>query len=277
VVTGANSGVGFEAARSLARLGAQVVMVCRSRERGEVAREKIRRSTPSARLRLEITDLGRLSEVRELGSTLLSDLPAIHALVNNAGVYRGRLERTEDGYERTFAVNHLSHFLLTQLLLPRLLAEGGRVINVSSDGHRRSELSPESLEEVARGRRAYNGVVAYCDSKLANVLFANELARRYQASELAACSMHPGVLATRIWNQDLTLFSGFMSLFKPFMGRPTVGGAAVTFLAREQAEGIHGRYFHKQKEVAAAPLAHDARLARSLWELSLELTGSETP
>jgi NAD(P)-dependent dehydrogenase (short-subunit alcohol dehydrogenase family) len=273
VVTGANSGVGFEASRLLAQSGATVVLVCRGQGRGETATDGILRGAPHADLRLQVADLASLAQVRRLGGELAQTFPEIHLLVNNAGLYRAKLERTEDGYERTFAVNHLSHFLLTQLLLPNLLAASGRVINVTSGGHRGGRLDPDSLEEVARGRMRYSGLGAYADSKLANVLFAAELARRFGSEELAACALHPGVLATQIWNRNRNPMSLGMLLFKPFMGRPSVGGEAVAFLAQEPAARIHGRYFEKKKEVKPAPLAEDPILAQKLWDLSLQLTG----
>ncbi len=273
VVTGANSGVGFEVSRLLAGSGAAVVLVCRDRDRGEAAIAQIKETVPSARLSLGIADLASTSQVRDLGETLLESLPAIDLLVNNAGVYRANLERTEDGFERTMAVNHLSHFLLTHLLLPRLTESAGRVINVSSEAHRRGRLSLETLEETLRGPARYSGMQAYSDSKLANILFTHELSLRYSPERLSACAVHPGVLATRIWNQNRNLLSFFMVLLKPALGRASVGGEAVAFLAQAPGPTIHGRYFSKQREARAMDPAHDRLLARTLWDLSLKATG----
>ena len=273
VVTGANSGVGFETAHLLAEMGSTVVLVCRDRGRGEAAMDRIRARVPSADLRLEVTDLAELGEVRALGEALSEDFPAIHLLVNNAGVYRAGLERTSDGFEKTMAVNHLSHFLLTHLLMPQLLAGGGRVINVSSEAHRRAKLATGSLKECLHGQGRYSGMVAYSDSKLANILFTQELAERFPAHELSTCAVHPGVLATRIWNQNRNFLSLLMTFLKPIMGKPMVGGEAVSFLAQEPSAAIHGRYFDRKREVRPAPPAQDEALARELWELSTELTG----
>ncbi len=276
VVTGANSGVGFQASLLLAQLGGTVVLVCRDRSRGETALNQITTRVPSADVRLEVKDLADLGQVRELGSILSTDNQTIDLLVNNAGVYRASLERTADGFEQTMAVNHLSHFLLTHLLLCQLLAGSGRVINVSSEAHRRGRLDSGSLEDTLRGRSRYSGMGAYSYSKLANILFTSELARRYRPDELTACAVHPGVLATRIWNQNMNPLSLFMVLLKPIMGRPSVGGEAVAFLAQKPAEAVHGRYFNKKWETNPSTRAQDQGLARDLWDVSLALTGLES-
>lgn len=276
IITGANSGVGFEAASSLAELGASVVLVCRSRERGEDAVSRIEAKAPSAELRLEVADLSSFKQVRILAETLASQLSSVDILINNAGVYRASLEKTEDGFERTFAVNHLSHFLLTHLLLPRLLQSSGRVINVASAAHRRGRLALDSLEEALRGRAGYDGWKTYSDSKLANILFTRELARRFAPEELATCSVHPGVLATRIWNQNRNPISLLMVLFKPLMGRARVGGDALVNAVRGDAGEIHGAYFDKVKPVRPTDMACDDALARGLWELSLTSVGLST-
>lgn len=272
VVTGANSGVGFEASRLLAGSGARVVLVCRDQTRGEEAVGRILAQVPDGDLNLELTDLASLKQVRDLGERLQRDHPKIDILVNNAGVYRAGLERTEDGFEKTLAVNHLAHFVLTNLVLPNLLAAGGRVINVSSEAHRRSSLGVASLEPALLGERPYKGWMTYSDSKLANVLFTAGLARRYRAEELVVCSVHPGVLATRIWNQNQNLLSKFMVLLKPLMGRGAVGGEAVAFLTKESGPSIHGRYFNKTRPVSPSPEGQDQKLAEALWELSRSLT-----
>ena len=277
VVTGANSGVGFETSLLLAEQGMSVVMICRDARKGEAAMDRIRGRVPGADLRLEVKDLAVLEDVRELGATLSSDFPAVHVLVNNAGVYRAESEKTVDGYERTLAVNHLSHFLLTHLLFPSLMAAKGRVINVSSDAHRRGSLTIESRENALLGRSRYSGYGAYSDSKLANILFTTELAKRYPPDELATCAFHPGVLATRIWNQNRNPLSLLMVLFKPIMGKPAVGGEAALSLSKEPAEAIHGKYFDKTREREPSSRAQDERLAEKLWEISLRLTGLERP
>ena len=273
VVSGANSGVGFEAAKGLAVLGAHVVLVCRNDERGQATQARILEEVASADLRVAQADFASLIQVRQLGMVLSGDYSKIDLLVNNAGAAFARRRITEDGFESTLEVNHLSHFLLTQLVMSSLLAAGGRVINVSSEGHRSAKLRRAALEDIIRGVGPYGGWRAYADSKLANILFTKELARRYQPDQLSAVAVHPGTLATRIWNRNMTPVGLLMRAFKPLMGRPSVGGEAVVFLAGEPSEAVHGQYYEKQKLSEPAAPAHDRELAEELWRVSSELVG----
>jgi len=274
VVTGANSGVGRSAAELLAAAGASVIMVCRSEERGRAALEAAWNKSSDSRVRLEVADLSSLSSVRELASRLRDRAGPIDVLVNNAGLYKARREMTEDGFEMTMAVNHLGHFVLTHQLLEQLAEAGGRVISVSSDGHRSGDLRRARLEDILTGRVPFKGLQAYADSKLANVLFAFELSRRLSQPGVTSVALHPGVLATRIWNQNLDPLSLMMRLFKPFMKRPLTGGRAVCRLAVEcSADAVDGRYFHVEKESTAADQAYDQELAEELWNVSARLTG----
>lgn len=271
LVTGANSGVGFETTRLLAGRGARVVMVCRDRGRGEAAMAKVRAELPSADLHLEVTDLSSLEAVDALGRSLLASGRPLHALVNNAGVYRARLEFSADGYEMTMAVNHLAHFHLTRLLCPLLQESGGRVVNVASAAHRRGSLGVADLEAAFRRPSRYDGWVTYSNSKLANILFTMAFAARFDADEVPACSLHPGVLATGIWNQNRNPASLLMVLFKPLMGRASVGGDAVLKACMAPAESIHGRYFDKDRD-AVPKLGPDAvETSEALWTLSEQL------
>lgn len=276
VVTGANSGVGRSATELLAVAGASVVLVCRSEPRGRAALEAIRKRSPNARLELEVADLSSLGSVRDLAS-LLAAAGSIDVLVNNAGVYRARREMTEDGFEMTMAVNHLGHFLLTHLLLDQLTEAGGRVINVTSDGHRSGDLEKAPVEDILTGRIPFNGLKAYADSKLANVLFAFELSRRLGPAGLTAAAVHPGVLSTGIWNQNRDPLSLMMRIFKPLMKRPSTGGRAVYRLAVDVAAAdVNGRYFDVEEESRAADQAYDEELAEELWNESARLTGVTT-
>lgn len=276
IVTGASSGVGFHTARGLASCGDRVILVCRSAVRGRAAARRIQEERGTADVQLCLADLSSLTQVRQLARRLTQQLDRLDLLVNNAGVYRARLERTEDGFERTLAVNHLSHFLLTRLLYPLLLRGPGRVVNVSSEAHRAGNLESRSLEDTLRGRVPYSGWQAYADSKLANVLFTRALAARHGAGELAAVAVHPGLLATRIWNQNANLVSLLSPLYKPFMGHPRTGGEVVRFVADAPAHAVTGRYFNRKAAEEPARLAQDTLLAAELWTLSEQLTGVGT-
>jgi len=273
IVTGANSGVGRSATELLAAAGAHVVMVCRDAARGAAARDTIRAATGSTAVGLELADVSRFEDVRALATRLLDRFERVDVLVNNAGVWQSRLERTPAGYELTMATNHLGPFLLSTLLVPRLAAGRGRIVNVSSQAHRSGDLRRAPLKAILRGDAWKGGLKAYSDSKLANVLFTFELARRYGTDGITANALHPGVLATRIWNKGTSPISVLMRLFKPMMKSPSVGGHAVFRLATDpDLAEITGRYFNVQTETRAQPLAYDEDLARELWETSERLT-----
>jgi NAD(P)-dependent dehydrogenase (short-subunit alcohol dehydrogenase family) len=277
VVTGANTGVGKETSRELARAGWTVVMVCRSEARGRAAMEELLAERPEADLRLELCDLESLEEVRDL-AIRLSKLPRLDALVNNAGLFRRHREHTPDGYERTLAVNHLGHFLLTLLLEERLRAEGARIVNVSSNGHRRARLRRASLGDILRGTEPYSGVTAYGDSKLANILFTRELSRRWGGDGVLAFAVHPGVLATEIWDRNSGLVMRLFQWWKRFMDPPSVGGEAVSRLVLDpEVASRNGEYFDELEPARPSSDALDEELARSLWEESLEAVGGQTP
>lgn len=278
VVTGANSGVGFETARMLAQAGRPVLMVCRSWQRGDAARERILEELPAAEIQLEVCDLASLGQVRELVGRLEERLDRegrdVGALVNNAGLYRAHLERTEDGFERTLAVNHLSHVLLTLLLENRLRRPGARVVNVSSGGHRGGRLDRRPVDEIFRGEGSYNGWKAYADSKLAQVLFTRELHRRWGPDGMSAFAVHPGVLSTAIWDRNRTLGMMIAKLAKRFMDSPTVGGDAVARLVQDPAvASASGGYFQKRDRAEPAPPAKDQELAREVWNASVRAVG----
>lgn len=273
VVTGANSGVGFEATLRLVAAGWEVVMVCRSEKRGRTAVEEVLARTPGAELRLELCDLSSFSRVRELadrlGERLESEGRRLDALVNNAGLYRPRREVTDDGFEMTLQVNHLSHFLLTRLLEDRIRASAARVVNVSSGGHRAGRLDRRPLHQIFHGEGRYNGWQAYADSKLANVLFSLELHRRWGHDGVLAFSVHPGVLSTAIWDRNRAFPMLVTRFLRLFMQSPAVGGEAVArlVLGNDVAERSGG-YFHKLEPRDPAPPGMDAALAESLWAAS---------
>jgi NAD(P)-dependent dehydrogenase (short-subunit alcohol dehydrogenase family) len=278
VLTGANSGVGFQATKVLAHEGWEVVMVCRDRDRGEQARAQVLGEAPRAAIRLELCDLSSLTQVRELvgrlGDWLDEEGRQVQALVNNAGLYRAQRELTEDGFERTMAVNHLGHFLLTRLLEPRLRRPGVRVVNVSSQGHAMGQLSGETIPKLFRGEGEYDGWRYYGHSKLANVLFTRELHRRWGPDGMEAFAIHPGVLSTGIWDRNRTFAMFLARLAKPLMEKPRVGGESVARLVTDpEVSGDAGGYFKKKSRVAPDPRAQDDALAEVLWELSEDAVG----
>lgn len=273
VVTGANSGVGRSAAELLLAAGAEVTLVCRDRTRGEQALAEIERSRPGAAATLELTDLSSPAAVRGLAARLNHRLDRIDILVNNAGLALDRLQTTAEGFEQTFATCHLGHFLLTNLLFERLRGSG-RIVNISSTVHRFGDLRRAPLDEVARGHAWKGGFQAYSDAKLANVLFTVECARRFQDQGISADALHPGALATNIWNRYHGVLGLFVRALAVFMRNPRIGGESVLESIRRSAPGeTSGRYFHVNAERTPQPQAQDAKLARDLWERSLVWTG----
>ena len=274
IVTGANSGVGRSATGMLLEAGAHVTMVCRNRERGERALAELRQTAADRpRVELELADLSRQEDVREVATRLHARLPAIDILVNNAGVTRPRCVHSPEGFELTFATNHLGHFLLTRLLRDRLQAGRGRIVNVSSRGHRSGDLRRAGLEDIARGRAWTGSLQAYSDSKLANVLFTLETVRRWRARGITANAVHPGVLATEIWKKTSLAPRLLLLPFTWLMSSPDVGGEAVMNLVADPSrDDVTGRYFHVQQEKTPSAQACDEALARELWERSVEWT-----
>ncbi|HEX2078904.1 MAG TPA: SDR family oxidoreductase [Longimicrobium sp.] len=267
VVTGATSGgIGQATAAELVRRGATVVLVARSRERAERTREAVMQAGGRDRVSVVLADLSVQAQVREAAAEILERWPAVHVLVNNAAVYTPRRQETPDGIELQLAVNHLAPFLLTNLLLDGLRAGApARVVTVSSGAHRYARLRWDDLG--MRGR--YHGLLQYSNTKLCNVLFTRELARRVPAAAVIANTMHPGVVGT-----DL-LFNGWapLRLLKPFIRTPEQGArTAVHLAAAPEVAGVTGAYFHDERETRPSAAAMDDDAARRLWEISGALT-----
>ncbi|CAN5589434.1 SDR family oxidoreductase [soil metagenome] len=269
LITGATGGIGRETALALARKGAEVVLVARSRERGEATREEIAREAGNAGISLLLADLASQAQIRHLAEEFRRRHDRLHVLINNAGTFTWRRRLTDDGLETQFAVNHLAPFLLTNLLLELLISSSpARIITVASESHRHGRLAWENLQ----GEKGYSGLRAYGASKLANVLFTRELARRLAGTGVTANAVHPGVVATEI------LLGSFppLRLLKPFMWTPEQGAEPLVHLAADrEGEEVSGRYFARHEQMQPAPLARDDEAARRLWELSEKLTGLE--
>lgn len=271
IVTGASAGIGQATALGLARMGATVVLVCRNRERAEVARSLIRATTGNDAVDFVLADLSSQAEIHQLARDLLARYPQIHVLVNNAGVINRKRETTVDGIETVFAVNHLAYFLLTHLLLERLTSSGSaRIVNVASDAHRWGNLDFDDLQNA----RKYRPFSVYGQSKLCNILFTRELARRVAGTGVMANCLHPGGVATGLgWNNGWWAVLIAKSL-RPFFRTPEQGADTAIYLATSpEVEAVNGKYFYNRREIQPSPAAQDDAAAKQLWRISAELTG----
>jgi retinol dehydrogenase-12 len=267
LVTGANSGIGQIAATRLAERGAQLFLGCRDGAKGEAIAAPLRAA--GAKVEVLPLDLADLASVRQAAATFVARGIPLHVLVNNAGL-AGARGRTRDGFELTFGVNHLGHFLLTRLLETRL-REGApaRVVNVSSQAHRSAKgIDFAALREPARSRGALH---EYAVSKLANVLFTRELARRWAGSGVTAYALHPGVVATGIWRR---LPGPLRWLVTRFMITPEEGARTTIFCATApELASVSGRYYDRERESTPSRVAQDDALAARLWNESEKMVG----
>lgn len=266
LVTGASAGIGKAASVELARRGMRVVMLCRDAERGERARRDVAAEAQHAP-ELVIADLASLDAVRQGAAEIARRWPAIHVLINNAGVSLARRAVSVDGFEMTLAVNHLAPFLLTQLLLPQLLAAPpARIVNVTSRLERAGRIHFDDLQ----CERRYSRTRAYNQSKLANVLFTYELADRLRGTGVTVNCIHPGFVATELM-RDLPRW--VRRLYEPFIATPEEGARGVVHLAcAAELEGVTGCYFERDGvERASSARSHDAELRARLWRVSEEL------
>jgi len=273
VVTGANSGIGFVAARNFASRGAEVVLVCRNADRAEVALNAIRRDYPAAKVKSYIADFSLLASVAKLAAQLRADYPVIDVLCNNAGGANGAREVTSEGFEKTLVTNHLSGFLLTQELLPSILRAGekglARVVFTSSLGHKNSPIDFDDLNLTQN----YSTLKAYGRSKLMNLLTAKEVFRRYGANGVVSSSFHPGAVRTPIWGKGGMAARLIGIVMYPFMVNLEQGTDTFIWLASSGEAGsvqANGNYFFERKQVSIAPFA-TADAAARLWATSMDL------
>jgi retinol dehydrogenase 14 len=273
LVTGASSGIGLEAAAAIAGMGAEVVLVARDRARGEAALAEVARRSGSSSASLLLCDFSSQAAIRVLAEEYRAGHARLDILVNNAGGVSDRRRVTADGIEQTFAVNHLGYFLLTNLLLDLVAASApARIVSVSSVGHYRGDLD---FEDLGFEKGGYSIMRAYSRSKLANVLFTRELARRLADKNVTATCLHPGAVATNIWSKAPSWAKPFLAVAKRlFMISPAEGGSRLVYLATSPAvEGKTGGYYDKNAEVKPSKLALDDALARRLWDESARLVG----
>ena len=270
VVTGASAGIGLYTALGLARTGMRVVMTGRDPARTEAARRFVTERASGAQVEIALADFASLAEVRRLAAEILSRHDRLDLLVNNAGLFSPKFERSRDGYEMTFAVNHLAPFLLTNLLLERLKASApARIVTVASRAHYGARIDLATIT----GPRDWSMLKAYNRSKLCNILFTRELAAQLQGSGVVATSLHPGVVATMLAQRG-GLVDLAWRLLKPFMISPERGAETSVFLATvPDATPFHGGYVVRKALARPDPAALDADLARRLWAESARLVG----
>ena len=271
IVTGANAGIGKATAIEMARMGARVVMVCRNRERGRQALVEVCQESGSSAVDLILTDLSVRQEVRDLAARIAKEYPQVDVLVNNAGLFLKKREETADGLETTFAVNHLAYFILTLDLIETLKASApARIVNVASSAHTGNKLDFDDLQ----GARKYSGWKAYGRSKLANVLFTYELARRLEGTGVTANVLHPGVVASQFGRAGNGLLSLAWSLGGRFMKTSEEGARTSVYLASSpDVDGVSGGYFANEKPARSSRESMDKEAAARLWEESLRLAG----
>ena len=268
ILTGATRGIGHAAAIELARRGAELGVVGRDAARVRATAEEARACGGGAPVHEHVADLARMDDVRRLAVELLEAHPRIDVLANNAGAMFTSRHVTPDGFEQTFALNHLASFLLTNLLLERLTASRGRVVTTASDAHKGGLVDLDDLQSE-RGRFRPGRV--YGTSKLCNVLFTRELQRRNPA--IAANCFHPGVIRTGFGKNDGALVRISLTLAGPFLRSPESGARTLVWLALDPAAGeLRGEYVERQRPVQPSAQARDDRLAAELWERSEELS-----
>jgi NAD(P)-dependent dehydrogenase (short-subunit alcohol dehydrogenase family) len=284
VVTGANTGLGYETAAALAAKGAHVVLAVRNLDKGKDAAGRIEQATPGAKVALQELDLTSLDSVRAAADQLKSDHESIDLLINNAGVMFTPKSTTKDGYELQFGTNHLGHFAFTGLLLDRVLAvPGSRVVTVSSVGHRfaRQGIRFDDLQ----WDRDYSRVGAYGQAKLANLLFTYELQRRLAGTQTIATAAHPGGSNTELSRNLPAALRGLTAVIAPLMQGPDMG-ALPSLRAATDPSVLGGQYYGPDgfaeqrgypKVVSSSAVSHDVDAQRRLWSVSEELTGVSFP
>ncbi|RKI38551.1 SDR family oxidoreductase [Corallococcus sp. AB004] len=273
LITGATGGIGQETAKALARRGATLVLSGRDEARTAATVAAVREAAPGARVETLLADLSSLQSVRDLAKAFRDRHPRLDVLINNAGLIIDRRQVTVDGYEATFATNHLSHFLLTHLLRDLLVASGqARIINVSSEGHRLAHS--DFLDDPQTEKRRYDGIRVYGNAKLSNILFSRGLTKRLAGTQVTANALHPGAVATGFGHNSQGFFKHLIKLASPFMLSPEKGARTSIYLASSpEVAGVSGEYFIKCRKAKPSSAARDEALAERLWQVSEELTG----
>jgi NAD(P)-dependent dehydrogenase (short-subunit alcohol dehydrogenase family) len=271
VITGATSGLGRLAAEELAAMGARIALVARSRGRAEETLARLRTRGPSAAHRAHIADLSELAEMKRVGAEIAEAEPRIDVLINNAGNIFGTRALTKDGFERTFATNHVAYFVLAQMLRDRLIAAApARIVNTASAAHLGQSIDFDDLQ-FAKG---YRSAVAYGRSKLCNILFTRELARRLAGTGVTANCLHPGFVRTNLGQRDSGWFGALVGFVMLFAGRPEGGAKTIVYLASSpDVADVSGGYFANCRPITPSATAQDDAVAGRLWAETARLTG----
>ena len=272
VITGGTSGIGEVAAIELARQGARIVLIARDAKRSDATLAALRKANASVDHKVHIAELSRLSEMKRVAGEIAASEPQIDVLINNAGALFNTRQVTEDGLEMTFATNHMAYFVVTDLLLP-VLKSGARIVSTASDAHRGAKLDFSDLQS----ERKYSGFAVYGRSKLCNILFNRELARRLQGSGITANCLHPGFVATRFGDNSGGIFQTLIKLGKPIGAiSPEEGAKTIVYLAASpDVEGRSGGYYYKNKIATPTREAQNDTDAKRLWDISAKLAGME--
>lgn len=276
LVTGGTRGIGRATAEGLTALGARVGITGRDPEQVKAAAAEIASGAGGAPVDAFAADVSSLAQVRGLAAEVLDAYPRLDVLVNNAGTFANSRHVTADGFERVFAVNHLAPFLLTSLLLDRLKASApARIVTVSSNGHAMGKLNFDDLQSEKR----YSGRLSYGQSKLANIAFTYELARRLEGTGVTATVLHPGLVLTKLGSEDPSALLNFLIfLARPTAKAPADGAATSIYLASApDADGVTGQYFVDRKPKRSSKASYDTAAAARLWQVSADLVGLGSP
>ncbi len=271
LVTGATNGIGFITARELAKMDATVLMVARDEKKGRAKLEEIRKTVPNAKLELLLADLSSMASIRQLGTNITAKYPSLDVLVNNAGAFYSDRKVSKDGFEMTFALNHIGYFLLTNLLLETLKrGKNARIVSVSSGAHLSGKINFDDLQLEHK----FSGWNAYCASKLMNVLFTKELSRRLAGTGVTANCLHPGFVNTGFAGDSSDFFGKALNFAKNFLAITPEKGAETMIYLSSSAEvaNVTGEYFEKKKIAKVNPIALDSSVAKRLWDISEKLT-----
>lgn len=275
LVTGATAGIGKVTAQSLAELGAKVIVVSRNKEKCASTVEIIKQQTGNKEVNFIAADLSIQKDIYRVAEEFKKTFSKLDVLVNNAGAIFTSHQLSQDGLEMTFALNHLSYFLLTNLLIDSLKnSSAARVVNVSSIAHESGKIDFDNLQ----GKHKYSGWSAYCQSKLANVLFTYELSRRLKGTRITANALHPGVVGTNFGSNNKGIMGKLVRLYLKLFSISDKDGAQTSiYLATSpEVENITGEYFVKKKTHPSAPSTYDQSLAAKLWQVSSEVTNLKT-